>query len=63
MYTRNANRMNHTTLRKRRSTRPRLNLELQPGPRPETLAAILGYSKALRVVDAPPIGKVAIVLN
>lgn len=55
--------MRNTTLRKRRSIRPRLNLELQPGPRPETLAAILGYSKALRVVDAPPIGKVAIVLN
>jgi hypothetical protein len=34
-----------------------------PGPRPETVNAILGYSKALKVVKMPPVGQVDIVLN
>lgn len=33
------------------------------GPRPSTVNAILNYSKALRVVKLPPIGKVGVVLN
>jgi len=33
------------------------------GPHPTTIRAILSYSKALLVVDAPPVGKVDIVLN
>jgi len=33
------------------------------GPKPSTLRAILGYSKALQVVDAPPLGQVELVLN
>lgn len=61
----NISRMRNSTLRKRptRDLRNLLNLDPHAGPRPETLQAILGYSKALRIVDAPPIGKVRIVLN
>lgn len=33
------------------------------GPRPATLQAILGYSKAVQVVDAPPVGQIGLVLN
>jgi hypothetical protein len=59
--------MAHTTPRKRTSnTRPRrarMTLDLQPGPRASTITAILNYSKALNVVDAPPVGRVDIVLN
>ena len=55
--------MRNTTLRKRRFPRNLLNPGTLTGPRPETLQAILGYSKALKVVDAPPVGKIAIVLN
>ena len=33
------------------------------GPRPETIHAILSYSKALKIVDVPPIGQVDVVLN
>ena len=33
------------------------------GPRRSTIDAILGYSRALRVVSAPPIGQVDIILN
>ncbi|MBV6404944.1 MAG: hypothetical protein GFGODING_01706 [Flavobacteriales bacterium] len=38
-------------------------MDLQPGPRAATIQAILSYSKALAVVDAPPLGTVALVLN
>ncbi|MBL8001327.1 MAG: hypothetical protein JNL05_05130 [Flavobacteriales bacterium] len=57
--------MAHTTPRKRAVSRrsTRMTLDLQPGPRPSTIAAILSYSKALRVVEAPPVGRVDIVLN
>jgi hypothetical protein len=37
--------------------------ELQPGPRQASIQMILGYSKALRVVDAPPLGEVCLILN
>ncbi len=40
-----------------------MNLDLQPGPRASTIQMILGYSKALRVVDAPPVGEIALILN
>lgn len=40
-----------------------MTLDLQPGPRTSTITAILNYSKALKVVDAPPVGRVDIVLN
>lgn len=33
------------------------------GPRKSTILSILSYSKALKVVDAPPVGTIAIVLN
>lgn len=33
------------------------------GPRASTITALLNYSKALKVVDAPPVGKVHVVLN
>lgn len=34
-----------------------------PGPRAATIRTILDYSRALRVVNAPPVGEVDIVLN
>ena len=57
--------MKHSTLRRRdrRSSVRRTSMDLQPGPRPSTLQAILSYSKALSVVEAPPLGTVALVLN
>ena len=33
------------------------------GPQASTIQAILGYSKALQVVEAPPLGKVNLMLN
>mgnify|MGYP007060372612 CR=1 FL=1 len=33
------------------------------GPKASTIQLILGYSKALQVVDAPPIGRLDLVLN
>ncbi|MBL7962219.1 MAG: hypothetical protein JNM31_00110 [Flavobacteriales bacterium] len=41
----------------------RHSLHLEPGPRKATLDAILAYSKAVAVVDAPPVGEIALVLN
>jgi hypothetical protein len=41
----------------------KMSLEPPPGPSAASVQFILGYSRALRVVDAPPIGKVDIVLN
>lgn len=55
--------MAHSTLKKRRSTRRPVEMTLQPGPRPSTIHAILSYSKALKVVDVPPVGKIDVVLN
>ncbi len=40
-----------------------MSTQLAQGPRAGTIQAILGYSRALRVVNAPPIGQVDIVLN
>ncbi len=33
------------------------------GPKASTLQAIMGYSKALQAVEAPPLGQVNLVLN
>lgn len=57
--------MTHSTLRKntRRRSKKNMTNEVELGPRAASIQFILGYSKALNVVDAPPIGKVAIVLN
>ena len=54
--------MTHSTLRKR-SVRRRPNMEVLQGPRRSTINTILNFSKALSVVDVPPVGKVDIVLN
>ena len=35
-----------------------MTLDLQPGPKASTIQAILGYSKALKVVEAPRSGRV-----
>ncbi len=57
--------MTHSTLRKNSSRRPKktMNTELLPGPRASSIQFILGYSKALKVVDAPPVGEVSLILN
>jgi len=53
--------MTHATLnRKNRRTR---SMTTALGPKPSTIQAILGYSKALQVVEAPPLGQVNLVLN
>jgi hypothetical protein len=36
---------------------------VEHGPRASTIDRILGYSKALQVVDAPPVGKLELILN
>lgn len=53
--------MAHSTLRK--YSRNRHTMPVLPGPRPDTVNAILNYSKALKVVKVPPVGQVGIVLN
>ncbi|MBP6313063.1 MAG: hypothetical protein KA408_12385 [Flavobacteriales bacterium] len=57
--------MAHSTLRKKNSynTPKTPKNHLSMGPRANTIQLILGYSRALRVVDAPPVGKIDIVLN
>ena len=51
---------NSTLRRKNRRTSP---MTTALGPKASTIQAILGYSKALQVVDAPPLGKLNLVLN
>lgn len=58
--------MTHSTLRKRAQRNPRRHNmlpDLMSGPRPATVNAILAYSKALKVVQVPPVGAVDIILN
>jgi hypothetical protein len=56
--------MTHSTLRSNKQRRPNKTMTTEAsGPRAATIQAILGYSRALRVVNAPPIGQVDIVLN
>ena len=55
--------MANSTLRKRPLRIRRFDHSFAPGPKPTTIKTILDYSKALRVVDAPPIGKIDLVLN
>lgn len=53
--------MTHITLRrKNRRNRP---MPTALGPKASTLQAILGYSRAVQAVDAPPLGQVNLVLN
>ena len=54
---------NSTLGRKVRRTRVPMSIDLHPGPHATTIRAILSYSKALKVVDAPPVGEIALVLN
>lgn len=54
---------NSTLGRKARRTRVPMTTDLQPGPRASSIQAILGYSKALKVVNAPPVGEISLILN
>lgn len=54
--------MTNSTLRSKRRNR-KMTTDLEPGPRASTLGLILGYSKAVQAVEAPPIGEVRLVLN
>ncbi len=53
--------MTNSTLRKR-SVRRSTKMPLE-GPRRSTITALLNFSKALKVVNVPPLGQVDIVLN
>lgn len=59
--------MIHFTPRKRSSAprprRERMSLDLNPGPSARSINAILNYSKALKVVELPPVGRIDIILN
>lgn len=57
--------MTNSTLRKKtiRRTRKPMTIDLRPGPREASIQLILGYSRALQVVEAPPLGQVDLVLN
>lgn len=58
--------MRHKTLPRSSSSRPirqRPNDRVPTGPLVSTLKTILDYSRALTVVNAPPIGKVDVILN
>jgi len=54
--------MANTTLR-RKSPRNRPMPTAALGPKESTIQLILGYSKAVQPVDAPPIGRLNLVLN
>ena len=57
--------MTNSTLRKKATRRERnaMPIDLQPGPSPASVQLILGYSRALQVVDAPPVGQLEVILN
>lgn len=56
--------MTNSTLGKKvPRTRKTMSTDTASGPRSSTIQFILGYSRAVSVVDAPPIGKIAILLN
>ncbi len=54
---------NATLGKKTRRTRKAMPVDLGTGPSTSTIQFILGYSRALKVVDAPPVGQIDIVLN
>ncbi len=56
--------MTNSTLGKKypRTRRP-VTIDLPPGPCEMSIRLILGYSRALKVVDVPPVGEIALVLN
>jgi hypothetical protein len=55
--------MTHSTRRKNVLSTRRPDMRLLAGPKSSTINAILNFSKALRVVDLPPVGQVDIILN
>jgi hypothetical protein len=58
--------MTHSTLRKNsasRRARKLMEKEVEYGPKTASIEMILGYSKALQVVNAPPVGQIAVILN
>ncbi|MCU0320639.1 MAG: hypothetical protein MUE88_11270 [Flavobacteriales bacterium] len=56
--------MTHSTLRKNSRRKPRnSNPNTAMGPSQHSINAILAYSKALRVVHAPPVGEIDLILN
>ena len=57
--------MTNSTLWKKAPRRERkaMPIDLQPGPRSASIQLILGYSRALQVVNAPPVGQVEVILN
>ncbi|MEZ4756007.1 MAG: hypothetical protein R2817_04170 [Flavobacteriales bacterium] len=56
--------MTHSTLRKNTRRKPRSNEpDTAMGPSQRSINAILAYSKALRVVNAPPVGEIDLILN
>ena len=56
--------MTHSTLRKYNRRQPVDRKQgSDKGPGQRSISAILAYSKALRVVQAPPVGEVGLILN
>jgi hypothetical protein len=56
--------MTHSTLRKDNRRQPRdRKRETSMGPSQRSISTILAYSKALRVVHAPPVGEIELMLN
>lgn len=56
--------MTHSTLRKNSRRKPRsTDTNTTMGPSHHSINAILAYSKALRVVHAPPVGEIDLILN
>jgi hypothetical protein len=56
--------MTHSTLRKYNHRRPQDRKQVSvKGPSQHSISAILAYSKALRVVQVPPVGEIGLILN
>lgn len=56
--------MTHSTLRKNTRRKPQnVKQNTIMGPSQRSINAILAYSKALRVVHAPPVGEIDLILN
>jgi hypothetical protein len=56
--------MTHSTLRKYNHRRPQDRKQVSvKGPSQRSISAILAYSKALRVVQVPPVGEIGLILN
>ncbi len=55
--------MTHVTLRKNGRQPRKTQPALDPGPSNASIRFILGYSKALKVIEAPPVGQIDVILN